>query len=92
MACAACGDPTDVASMVNAAFRPERETSIAGAMMDGATAPPGLGDAHMRWQDRISSDPGTCHGSACVKGTRVLVSTIVDSVAAGESADEIANA
>lgn len=46
----------------------------------------------MHWQDRISSDPGVCHGSACVKGTRVLVSVVVDSIAAGDSVDAVASA
>ncbi len=35
------------------------------------------------WRERISVNPAVCHGRACVRGTRVLVSVIVDNVAAG---------
>jgi len=41
------------------------------------------------WQERIAVNPAVCHGRACIRGTRVLVSTIVDNVAAGVPADEI---
>ncbi len=43
----------------------------------------------MKWQDRISFDPNICHGKPCIKGTRVMVSVVVDSVAAGESREDI---
>lgn len=46
----------------------------------------------MRWQDRISVDPNVCHGKACIKGTRVMVSVVLDNLAAGESAESIAQA
>ncbi len=46
----------------------------------------------MNWQDRIAVDPRICHGSPCIKGTRVMVSVIVDNVAAGEPHDAIAAA
>jgi len=39
--------------------------------------------------ERISVDPNICHGKACIKGTRVMVSTLVDSVATGISFEEI---
>lgn len=39
--------------------------------------------------DRISVDPAICHGKACIKGTRVLVTAILDNLAAGLSEDEI---
>lgn len=39
----------------------------------------------MSWQERITSDPNICHGRLCVKGTRVMVSVILDNLAAGES-------
>lgn len=35
------------------------------------------------WRERISVDPSICHGKACIRGTRVMVSAIVDNVAAG---------
>ena len=43
----------------------------------------------MNWQERITADPAVCHGKACIKGTRVMVSVILDNLAAGESAEEI---
>jgi len=39
--------------------------------------------------DRISVDPLVCHGKACIKGTRIMVSVILDNLAAGVSQDEI---
>lgn len=43
----------------------------------------------MDWRERISVDPNICHGKACVKGTRIMVSVILDNLAAGESPDRI---
>ena len=43
----------------------------------------------MNWQDRITVDPQVCHGKACLKGTRVMVSVVLDNLAAGVSRDEI---
>ena len=43
----------------------------------------------MRWQDYIVVDPAICHGKACVKATRIMVSVILDNLAAGLSLDEI---
>ncbi len=40
-------------------------------------------------EDRISIDPNVCHGAACIKGIRVMVSVILDNLAAGESHEEI---
>lgn len=37
------------------------------------------------WRDRITSDPNVCHGKPCIKGTRVMVSVIIDNLAAGET-------
>src|SRR5437016_13980299 len=41
------------------------------------------------WRERISVNPAVCHGRACVRGTRVLVSVIVDNGAAGIPREEI---
>ena len=46
-----------------------------------------MGDAN--WRQRISSDPGVCHGQACIRGTRIPVSVILDNLAAGLSTDAI---
>ncbi len=43
----------------------------------------------MKWQDRITVDPQVCHGKACIRGTRVMVSVILDNLAAGTTRDEI---
>jgi uncharacterized protein (DUF433 family) len=43
----------------------------------------------MDWQDYIVVDPEVCHGRACIRGTRVMVSVILDNIAAGISEDEI---
>ena len=37
--------------------------------------------------DRISIDPGICHGQACVKGTRLPVHQIVRMLANGETVE-----
>lgn len=38
---------------------------------------------------RIIIDPQICHGKACIKGTRIPVSVILDNMAAGLQSDEI---
>ncbi len=43
----------------------------------------------MDWQERISVDPKVCHGKACIKGTRIMVSVILDNLAAGVTPEEI---
>lgn len=43
----------------------------------------------MNFWDRISKDPHICHGRACIKGTRVLVSVILDNLASGETPESI---
>ena len=41
------------------------------------------------WEEHISVDPDICHGKPCIKGTRVLVATVVASLEDGMTADEI---
>ena len=43
----------------------------------------------MRWQDYITVDPAVCHGRACITGTRVMVSVVLDNLAAGLTSEEI---
>lgn len=43
----------------------------------------------MDWRERISWNPEVCHGKACVKGTRVMVSVVLDNLAVGESVEDI---
>lgn len=43
----------------------------------------------MDWKEHISVDPLICHGKACIKGTRIMVSVILDNLADGVSETEI---
>lgn len=43
----------------------------------------------MDWQDRIAVDPLVCHGKACIRGTRIMVSVVLDNLAAGVSPTEL---
>ena len=43
----------------------------------------------MNWRDHIVVDPAICHGAACFKGTRVMVSVVLDNLAAGGTAERI---
>jgi len=41
------------------------------------------------WRERVTVDPQICHGQACVKGTRIMVSVLLDNLAAGVQVDEL---
>ncbi len=43
----------------------------------------------MMWRDYLTRDPKICHGQLCAKGTRVMVTSILDSLAEGSSPEEI---
>lgn len=43
----------------------------------------------MNFLSHISIDPHICHGKACIKGTRILVSVILDNLAEGVGEKEI---
>ena len=43
----------------------------------------------MNWHDYITVDSKVCHGNACIKNTRVMVSVVLDNLAAGLSIEEI---
>ena len=43
----------------------------------------------MNWAERISVDPNVCHGKACIRGTRIMVSVVLDNLAAGMAPAEI---
>ncbi len=43
----------------------------------------------MNWRDRITVDPLVCHGKACIKDTRIMVSVILDNLAEGVGEIEI---
>ena len=41
------------------------------------------------WQDQIDINPKVCHGKPCIKGTRIMVSAILDNLAEGLTLEEI---
>ena len=43
----------------------------------------------MNWSERVSHDSAICKGRACVKGTRIMVSTVLDNLAKGLVPEEI---
>jgi len=43
----------------------------------------------MDWRERIAVDPHVCHGRPCIRGTRVMVSVVLDNLAAGVPSEEI---
>ncbi|MEI8312810.1 MAG: DUF433 domain-containing protein [Verrucomicrobiota bacterium] len=43
----------------------------------------------MNWRERITVDPLVCHGKACIRGTRVFASVVLDNLAAGLSSQQI---
>jgi uncharacterized protein (DUF433 family) len=43
----------------------------------------------MNWREHITVDPSVCHGTACIKGTRIMASVVLDNLAAGLGLDEL---
>ncbi len=43
----------------------------------------------MKWQDYITVDPSVCHGKACFRGTRIMVSVVLDNLATGQTPEDI---
>ena len=43
----------------------------------------------MNCRERITVDPLICHGKACIKGTRIMVSVILDNLAEGAGEEDI---
>jgi uncharacterized protein (DUF433 family) len=41
------------------------------------------------WQERITTNPQICHGKPCIRGTRIMVSVILDNLAEGLTIDEV---
>jgi uncharacterized protein (DUF433 family) len=41
------------------------------------------------WKERITVEPAVCQGKACIRGTRVMVSVLLDNIAAGTPRSEI---
>ncbi len=43
----------------------------------------------MNWQEHISVRSDVCHGKACITGTRIMVTVILDNLVEGVSHEEI---
>lgn len=43
----------------------------------------------MDWRERIVSNPDISNGRVCIKGTRIMVSVILDNLSEGLTIDEI---
>lgn len=43
----------------------------------------------MDWKERLTVDPHVCHGRPCIRGTRIMVSVVLDNLAAGVPPEEI---
>lgn len=41
------------------------------------------------WRQYFTRDPNVCHGQLCAKGTRVLITNILDSLAEGAGRDQV---
>ncbi|HLQ75800.1 MAG TPA: DUF433 domain-containing protein [Terriglobia bacterium] len=41
------------------------------------------------WQERVTINPDVCHGKPCMRGTRIMVSVVLDNLAEGLSSEEI---
>jgi uncharacterized protein (DUF433 family) len=42
-----------------------------------------------RMTDRIEVNPNICHGQPCIKGTRIMVYTIIELIESGLTSDDI---
>ena len=43
-------------------------------------------------EERIETDPEICHGKPCIKGTRIIISIILEWLEAGKTFEEIMEA
>ncbi len=43
----------------------------------------------MDWRNNITVDPAVCHGKACIRGTRIFVTVILDNLGAGRTQEQI---
>ena len=41
------------------------------------------------WQERISVSSEVCHGKPCIRGTRIMVSVVLDNLADGLTPEQI---
>jgi uncharacterized protein (DUF433 family) len=45
--------------------------------------------ARTKLLNRITVDPKVCHGKPCIRGTRIMVSVVLDNLAEGRTAEQI---
>jgi uncharacterized protein (DUF433 family) len=45
--------------------------------------------ARSKFLNRITTDREVCHGKPCIRGTRIMVSVILDNLAEGRTAEQI---
>lgn len=43
----------------------------------------------IQWREYLVSDPAVCGGQLCAKGSRVMVTNILDSLAEGATREEV---
>lgn len=43
----------------------------------------------VNWKERISVNPEVCHGKPCIRGTRIMLSVVLENLAEGLSPEEI---
>ena len=43
----------------------------------------------INWREHITVDPAVCHGKACIKGTRIMASVVLDNLAQGTSIEDL---
>ena len=43
----------------------------------------------MNWREHIKVDMAVCHGQACIAGTRIPVTVILDNLAVGQTTEDI---
>lgn len=41
------------------------------------------------WNEKVTINPDICHGKACIRGTRIMVSVLLDNLAEGLSPEKI---
>ncbi len=78
--------PTTQATSRSASQTASRPATQAASFPSSQSAARGEGPD---WRERITVDPNICRGKACIRGTRILVSVILDSLAAGLTPAEI---
>ena len=49
----------------------------------------GGADRGAPWRERIAIDAAICHGKPCIRGTRIMVSVVLDYLTAGEPVEEL---